>query len=192
MSTPFRRSKGLVTVTFHAGEVDLLASLVGQLIELVSDGQPDLAEQDPLESALRTSSSEPPEDPVLQRLFPDGYSDPRYASEFRRFTEHGLRALKVTNARSVLAALESAEHRARDRRRVRLDDEAAMVWLRVFTDLRLALGTRLGITEEDQEPSRSDEPEDEGAEADEQRYVRDVYDWLSALQETLVLSLQSD
>lgn len=206
MSTPFRRSKGLVTATFHAAEVDLLASLVGQLVELVTDGQPDFAGDDPLHAALQTSSPEPPEDPVLRRLFPDGYSDPRFASDFRRFTEHGLRRLKTENARTVLAALDEAQPRSRDRRRVQLDADAALVWLRVFTDLRLALGTRLGITEDDTAWVESgDEAPPPQAEAaaqrggnepvdqdtrDQQRYVRDVYDWLSALQETLVGALQ--
>ncbi len=210
MSTPFRRSRGLVTATFHSAEVDLLASLVGQLVELVTDGQPELDGDDPLHAALQTSSPEPPEDPVLRRLFPDGYSDPRHASDFRRFTEHGLRQLKTTNARAVLAALEDAEPRSRDRRRVRLDPEDAMVWLRVFTDLRLALGTRLGITEDENlspQPGAAAMSSDAGdavggptgarseideAQREQQRYVRDVYDWLSALQETLVGALQQE
>jgi hypothetical protein len=193
MSTPFRRVRGVVTATFHAAEVDLLASLVGQLVELVADGQPSLDEEDPLQAALQTSSPEPPEDPVLARLFPDGYSDPRYAADFRRFTEHSLRRLKIENAQVVLGALESAEHRSRDRRRVQLDEAAALAWLRVFTDLRLALGTRLGLSEDDEGETGEGEPEETSwaeepseSEQEQRRYVRDVYDWLSALQETLV------
>ena len=45
-----------------------------------------------------------PDDPVLERLLPDGYSEDEEGAEdanadFRRYTERGLRDGKVANAR---------------------------------------------------------------------------------------------
>jgi hypothetical protein len=55
---------------------------------------------------------------------------------------------------------------------LQLDDEAADRWLRVLNDLRLALGTRLGVTEQD--------------ELDDQEPAVQLYHWLSAVQDLLV------
>jgi hypothetical protein len=135
-----------------------------------------------------------PTDPVLLRLFPDGYQDDgEAASDFRRFTERGLREAKSGTAATVLASLATAEgvdpagHRAKDRNktRVELDPAEADAWLRTLTDLRLALGTRLGVTEGD-ESVWAALPDD-----DPRRHIHDVYDWLGWLQETLVRTLSA-
>jgi hypothetical protein len=60
---------------------------------------------------------------------------------------------------------------------VRLDPDQAAAWLRTTNDLRLALGTRLEITE-DTEP-----PEDVTGEEGQQLAV---YYWLTSLQGSLV------
>ena len=66
---------------------------------------------------------------------------------------------------------------------VELDREAAQVWLRAFTDMRLAIGTRLEVEEGD-EDFWFELPED-----DPRGPVHDIYNWLGFLQETLVESL---
>jgi hypothetical protein len=63
---------------------------------------------------------------------------------------------------------------------VRLDGDQAAAWLRTSNDLRLALGTRLDITE-DTEP-----PDDVTGEEGQQLAV---YYWLTALQGSLVDAL---
>jgi hypothetical protein len=63
---------------------------------------------------------------------------------------------------------------------VRLDLDQAAAWLRTSNDLRLALGTRLDVTE-DTEP-----PEDFTEERDHQL---GVYYWLTAVQGSLVDAL---
>jgi hypothetical protein len=63
---------------------------------------------------------------------------------------------------------------------VRLDPDQAAAWLRCTNDLRLALGTRLGISDE------SEPPEDFADEEDQQLAV---YYWLTALQGSLVDAL---
>ena len=93
----------MITTQLSPYEVELLASLVKQLVELVSDGEPagfpagpESADPfDALVADLEVDPDEPEvsEDPVLKRLFPDAYPhDTTASSEFRRFTERDLRA----------------------------------------------------------------------------------------------------
>ncbi len=55
--------------------------------------------------------------------------------------------------------------------------------MRSFTDLRLALATRLGVEEDDEEYWLALPDDDPRAQA------HDIYDWVGYLQETLVQSL---
>ena len=66
---------------------------------------------------------------------------------------------------------------------VELDEPTAELWLRSFTDLRLALATRLGVEEDDEEYWES-LPED-----DPRTQAHDIYHWVGYLQETLVDAL---
>jgi hypothetical protein len=118
-----------------------------------------------------------PEDPVLARLFPDAYhEDDQAAAEFRRYTEVGLRDGKIAAATAVLDGLGAGGE-------IVLDSEQAQDWLRALNDLRLALGTRLEITEEMHEKLADLDPDDP-------RYpAYAAYDWLSFLQESLVRAL---
>jgi hypothetical protein len=65
---------------------------------------------------------------------------------------------------------------------LRLDADQAGAWLRTTNDLRLALGTRLGVTA-DTEP-----PHELGSETDQQLAV---YYWLTSVQGSLVDALAS-
>ncbi|NED96182.1 DUF2017 domain-containing protein [Phytoactinopolyspora alkaliphila] len=195
MSTAFRRTRGGgVTASFHTAEVELLRSLVGQLLELVRDESEAKQEDEGWAVALGLADDEPvrPTDPVLLRLFPDGYQeDGEAAADFRKFTERGLREAKAGTAATVLASLATAEgvdpgeRKSRDKIRVELDAAEADAWLRTLTDLRLALGTRLGVSEGDEDVWAA-LPED-----DPRRHIHDVYDWLGWLQETLVRTLSA-
>ncbi len=119
-----------------------------------------------------------PEDPALARLLPDAYrDDPDASSEFRRYTEKDLRAGKVAAAKTVLDTLPAGGGR------ISLSETEAQVWLRALNDIRLALGVRLGVTEDvaaEMAWMSSDDP----------RFgVLAVYDWLSGTQESLVRAL---
>jgi hypothetical protein len=181
MGSAFRRTRdGSLTCTLHAAEADLLRSLAGQLLELLADGEPQ-SDPDPLARALDLASPEPPDDPVLRRLLPDAYLDDPAASDFRRYTERGLRDLKRRNALVVLTDLDTAVPQQREGRLlVRVGAQDAEAWLRALTDLRLALGTRLGV-EQDVEPQWDADDRD-----DPRRYVYGVYEWLGWLQDSLV------
>ena len=186
MTTGFRSRHGVVSATFVADEVRLLRGLVGELVELIYDDVPprrsEVAEDSLAAIVGDLGSPEPPEDAVLQRLFPTAYEgDDESAGDFRRFTERGLRDGKVKNAEIVLESLGDPEYS--DQVTVSLNPEETQSWLRTFTDLRLALGTRLGV-EQDDEDDWEKLPEE-----DPRRHVYGVYVWLGWVQESLIQSL---
>ncbi len=130
---------------------------------------------DQLEQLLTADPDDVGDDPVVERLFPDGHrSDPEMAADYRDLTEASLRSGKADDLALVRASLPA------EGGDVRLDADQAGAWLRTSNDLRLALGTRLGISE-DTEP-----PEDVADEEDQQLAV---YYWLTALQGSLVDAL---
>lgn len=186
-----RRSKRAIA-TFSAFEADLLRSLAAQLIELLhNESAVAPVEQDPLEAMLDFSGpTTAPEDPVLRRLFPTAYrDDEESAAEFRRFTEGQLRDGKARAAGSIVDVLEEAGLPAEPTDEdltidVELDPETALVWLRSLTDLRLALGTRLGVEEGDEGYWYSLPEEDPRGQA------HHIYEWLGFLQETLIQSIR--
>lgn len=188
MSAGFRRHRrsGSAVATFTVFEADLLRSLAAQLIELLRNEEATPATGDPLEAMLDFSGpTTEPDDPVLARLFPTAYPDDgEAAGDFRRFTESGLRDGKAAGAAVVIDTLEEAGLTAEPEDGVFIDVEldagATWAWLRSFTDMRLAIATRLGI-EDDDEPVWADLPDD-----DPRAQVHDIYEWLGYLQETLV------
>ncbi len=188
--TRHRRSRRVIA-TFSGFEADLLRSLAAQLVELLRNeaAVPDEG-RDPLEAMLDFSGpTDAPEDPVLARLFPTAYAeDDEAASEFRRFTEGGLRDGKARAAALVIDTLEEAGLPPQLEEDglmidVELDEPAAQTWLRSFTDVRLALATRLGVEEGDEEVWLRLPDDDPRAQA------HDIFDWVGYLQETLVQAL---
>jgi hypothetical protein len=137
---------GRVTARLERYEVELLRGLVGDVVRIVTD--------------------EPPGNAAYARLFPDPSPDPAAAAELHGLIHDDLRDAKLAAARALLESLP-------DDGRVSLDPDAVEAWLTALNDVRLALGTVLGVTEEMAEA----EPEDAALHA---------YQWLSFLQETLV------
>jgi hypothetical protein len=187
-----RRSK-LIIATFTGFEADLLRNLAAQLVELLrNEAAVPNEDQDSFEAMMDFSGpTTAPEDPVLARLFPTAYPhDEDAAAEFRRFTEGRLRDGKAQAAVSIIDTLEDAglppelteEGLMID---VELDQATAETWMRSFTDLRLALATRLGIEEGDEELWHAMPDEDPRAQA------HDIYEWVGYLQETLVHALST-
>lgn len=190
--TRHRRS-GNVIAEFSGFEAELLRSLASQLVELLRNeaAVPDEG-RDPLEALMDFSGpTNAPEDPVLARLFPSAYPDDEEAAgEFRRFTESSLRDGKSRAAIAIIDTLEDAglpPEPIDDTLRidVELDARTAETWLRSFTDIRLALATRLGVEEGDEEYWHNLPDEDPTAQA------HDIYEWVGYLQETLVQALMS-
>jgi uncharacterized protein DUF2017 len=182
----FRRAPDGVSARFTPAQAGIVRMLAGQMADLIAGpgGQDSAADKPPAEpddlAAMvgDQGPSQAPDDPVLARLLPDAYaSDPEAAADFRRFTEPDLRSGKVAAARTVLATLPGKGGR------VRLSAQDAEAWLRALNDVRLALGVRLGITDDYEGELPRTEPDDPRA-----AYLQ-VYDWLTFLQETLVRAL---
>jgi len=111
------------------------------------------------------------DDPSLVRLFPPAYADDDEAdAEYRDLVRHGL-------VDGKLAALRLLEQTADA---VRLDEDELGGWLGALESLRLALGTRLDVTEEtyaELDPRDPRAPE------------LALYAWLSWLQEDVIQAL---
>jgi hypothetical protein len=155
---PFKRKGADVVARLDPAEAGIVGLLLDQLEQLLQAAEDDVAG-----------------DPVLARLLPDGHrGDPRLAAEYRELTESSLRSGKADDLATVRATLPP------DGGEVRLDDDQARAWLRTTNDLRLALGTRLGVTADTEPP---DDP------ADEEGSQLAVYYWLTAVQGSLVDAL---
>lgn len=142
-----KRKAELLRIDLVEAESSLLAGLLDDFATMLE--QPD------------------PQDPVIQRLYPDGYTDDEAASvEYRELVERDLRSERSGRLQQCRAELPEGGGR------FSIDDEAADRWLRVLNDLRLALGTRLDITED--------------AELDGANPAVNIYHWLSAVQDLLV------
>ncbi len=119
------------------------------LIELLGP-EPQLPD-DPLAALAATAAGDPerPSDPVLARLLPDGVlDDDAAATEFRRFTHESLLSRKRASAMATLRILEGPPRQ--------LDPSEAHQLLGGINDLRLMLGTRLMVSEDDE--FRADDP----------------------------------
>ena len=161
----FRRRGKTCVASFDSDEVRVLRRVLGEVIALVADGFD-------------------PDDPVVQRLFPDAYPDSSDdAAEYRRYTEDDLKTGKIDQAGTVLAALPSAGGTE-----VRLDPEEAEAWLRALTDARLALGIRLEIRDETDLEAELDEAVLKDP-SSQRVFQLSVYAYLGYLQESLVGAL---
>ncbi|WP_413809211.1 DUF2017 domain-containing protein [Streptomyces sp. OE57] len=193
---------GGAAIALDEVEISILRSLAMQLAELIGPGDQPAGDEDPLAALFAEGPSKPPEDPALARLFPDAYSPPdrelgareekeaREASaEFRRFTENDLRARKRDDALTVvrdLGALGSGSSGGAPGV-LELAPEKSGQWLGALNDLRLAIGTRLEVTDEDDGGELLGLPD-----SDPRKPMVMAYFWLGGLQETLIETLMPE
>ncbi|MBO8200991.1 DUF2017 domain-containing protein [Streptomyces smyrnaeus] len=149
--------------------------------------------------------SEPPADPALARLFPDAYGpgpgaappegqppdseeaarakrDRAASAEFRRYTENDLRARKREDGLAVVRTLDALTPGERGAV-LTLTPQESQQWLGALNDLRLAIGTRLQVSDD------SDDELYQLPDSDERKPMVMAYLWLGGLQETLVETL---
>ncbi|WP_028804748.1 DUF2017 domain-containing protein [Streptomyces sp. 142MFCol3.1] len=189
---------GGAAVALDEVEISIIRSLAVQLLELIGPGPAESAPGDPLAELFAEGPSEPPSDPVLQRLFPDAYSGPgveaatpeeaeeqrAHSAEFRRFTENDLRAAKRENALAVIRSLDALTPGGDGAAVLELSPDESQSWLRALNDLRLAIGSRLDVTDEEDTDHLYRLPDE-----DPRKPMVMAYLWLGGLQETLVTTL---
>jgi hypothetical protein len=143
---------GVALLELDPEEIELLALLFGDLTALLDDPDAD--------------------DDVLRRLNPAGYrDDPDAEAEFRSLTASALRSDRDDRIDACRDDLQRGAPIDLS------DDDVARRWLQVLNDLRLALGTRLGVTPDDRPELDPDDPA-------AQPWI--VYAWLTALQDAVV------
>jgi len=151
---------GTIEVRLDSQEADLLRNLTDEIASVLQPGAPR-------------------SDPVVERLFPDAHESRKEARSYRDLVGEDLRAGKKE-------ALKTVETKLGDSGRASLSLGPGEVdaWLTVLTDLRLAIGIRLEVTEEtmDEEPDPGDP---DGA-------AKTVLHWLGWLQEMTLAELAEE
>jgi hypothetical protein len=151
------RRRGVVRIGLDEVEIGLLRTLF-----------------DDLADALQVMAAD---DPVRARMFPAGYrDDDAAAGEYRELTESALLDTRLARLSQATGEL------PRTAGEISLDPDAAQRWLTVLNDLRLAIGTRIGV---DADTVVEDDLGDGGA-VEPDRAARAVYVWLTALLDRLV------
>lgn len=166
-----RSSKGKVTLSLSEDERTLLIDLYRQMHNLLET--PDVPTNDDPIAALvgLDGPTREPADPAVARLFPNAYLDDKNAAQdFRRYTEPDLRNEKIQNLELVSSAL------VQDLIAHELNEQEVGAWLKSLNDLRLVLGTRIGISDD----YREEIADDPGFH---------LYDYLTYLQGTLIDAL---
>jgi len=154
---------------FRSGPDDTLVfSLTAEEMALLED----------LPAQLRDVLEGPADDPATKRLFPNAYLDPteeEAESEYEALVQPDLLRQRLDAIDLVTVSFGRAVD-AGEWREVALAPDEVAAWLGVLNDLRLTLGTRLGVTEE----ARAIAPDDPNL------LAFTIYDWLTSLQGELI------
>ena len=127
--------EGSVTIRFSEDEAELLRRLLAEMETLLAAGSD--------------------RDPVVGRLFPRAYEEKKDEESYRALVGDELVSAKKANVRTAgdMLGREGAAEAA-------LSQEQTEAWLALLTDLRLAIGMRLDVTEEKMsEDIDSDDPD---------------------------------
>jgi len=88
------------------------------------------------------------DDPALERLFPPAYPDePDLQSEYDGLVRGDLMEQRLGSVEVMERTIEAK----------RVNEDELVAWLSALNDLRLVLGTKLGVTEEDDPEEISDD-----------------------------------
>ncbi len=111
-------------------------------------------------------------DPDLRRLYPTAYpDDPKRDADYSGLVHEDLVRTRVAAADTVVATANA----------VSLDSDQMAAWMQILNGLRLLLGTRLDISEEDEfDPEAEDAP------------TRALLSWLGFLLEEAVVAAAAD
>ena len=169
-----------------AHEAALLKNLSSAMIGLL-DNRESTSPSDELEeiTGIKTGNSQRPTDPTLSRLLPDFYQpedDDPASVENSDALNAALRSLhepEIIDAKRIAAQqlLDTVPDRGG---RFELTEEAANAWIAAVNDIRLTLGVMLDVGPQGPERLPANHPH---------AAHFDVYQWLTVLQEYLVLVL---
>jgi len=161
----------------------LVASVLGMLEERAAETpQDDLA----VITGLRTGNSTPPDVPALARLLPDFHradaDSTRHPDDEAADLNGALRSLHEPDIIDAKLAAGAVILRTVPETggKVVLNPEQAEAWLYGLNDVRLALGTTLGIDADTPDTLDEDDP---------RAPHLDVYHWLTWMQDSLVQAL---
>jgi Domain of unknown function (DUF2017) len=149
---------GSVVISLSEVEVAVLGGLIDELDALATDP--------------------PADDPVTDRLYPPGYDDDAAARDFSDLTRPSLQRERRERYEQCRAQLPIGGGE------LVIAAESVQSWLVVLNDMRLALGTRLGVTPEGFADAAGGPDV-----ADDVNAARIAYQWLTAIQDQLVTSV---
>lgn len=114
----------------------------------------------------------PTDDPALERIFPPAHpDDARLDAEYRELVHGDLLAGRLSAVEVMEATVDAT----------RLNEDQLVAWLSAVNDLRLILGSRLGVTEETQYEEIADD--------DPRSQASALYHNLGSLEEQIVEAL---
>ena len=164
----------------------MLESLVKSMLDMLDDRESSTP-ADELEqiTGIRAGNPRRPQDATMRRLLPDFFRTERTHPAGSAAAESLNAALRSLHEPAIIdAKREAAERMLRTvpagGGRIELTLEDANAWLAAVNDIRLALGTMLGIGPNGPERLPDDHP---------LAGHFDVYQWLTVMQEYLVLAL---
>ncbi|MCP9273157.1 oxidative stress transcriptional regulator AosR [Mycolicibacterium arenosum] len=169
-----------------AHESELLRSLVTSMVEMLDERETS-SPTDELEvlTGMKTGHSTAPEDDTMKRLLPDFYRNQSEHPAGSGTAESLNSALRSLHEPAIIDAKREAAQRMLDTLpaaggKFELTEADAECWASAVNDVRLALGTMLEIG-----PGTPDRL----PEGHPMAGHLDVYQWLTVLQEYLVLAL---
>ena len=136
-------------------------------------------------TGIHTGNSQPPQDDTMKRLLPDFYRSQTDHPAGSGFVESLNSALRSLHEPEIIDAKRQAAQRVLDTvpeggGKFELAEEDAHAWAAAVNDVRLALGTMLDVGPHGPEALPPGHP---------MAGHFDVYQWLTVLQEYLVLGL---
>lgn len=172
----------LLVSVLESHESALLKNMATSVQEMLDDRQSGTP-SDPLEqiTGIRTGNPTPPDEATMRRLLPDFVK----VESGRAPEDDANRVLRSLHEPEIIDAKISAAQRLLDTLpegggKVELTEADAQAWIAAVNDIRLTLGTMLGVG-----PDLPDRLPDGHPMATH----LEVYHWLTVLQEYLVLGL---
>lgn len=169
-----------------AHEAELLSTLVTSLLGMLDDREASAPVDELAElTGMRTGNSAPPQDDTLKRLLPDFYRPATDHPAGSGAADSLNSALRSLHEPAILDAKREAAQRLLDTvprggGKFELSEDDAHAWASAVNDVRLALGTMLDVGSDIPDRLPGDHP---------MSGHLDVYQWLTVLQEYLVVVL---